>query len=96
MEQTYGLKIETKLLHNEQEKVKPYAREKDKINMLKLKVKFQETENNSFKNEINYKQALIDSILKPNSDLDNYIVILSNINRLTDEILELVVITDRC
>ena len=96
MEQTYGLKIETKLLHNEQEKVKPYAREKDKINMLKLKVKFQETENNSFKNEINYKQALIDSILKPNSNLDNYIVILSNINRLTDEILELVVITDRC
>ena len=84
MEQTYGLKIETKLLHNEQEKVKPYAREKDKINMLKLKVIFQETENNSFKNELNYKQALIDSILKPNSNLDNYIVILSNINRLTD------------
>ena len=30
MEQTYGLQIDTKLLHNEQEKLKPYAREKDK------------------------------------------------------------------
>ena len=37
--------------------------------MLKLKVKFQERENNSFKNEINYKQALIDLILKPNTQI---------------------------
>ena len=42
---------------------------KTKINMLKLKVKFQETENNYLKNEINYEQALTDSILKPNSNL---------------------------
>ena len=53
-------KNEMKLLHDENEKIKPHADEKDKINLLKLKVEFLAKQKNYLKNEINRKQDLLD------------------------------------